>query len=215
MSLPCPFTLSRGSHCWRPGLGEPCLTCCVCYFMLCKLLVFRGSDLLRDNSTADGVSSDLQLFCVSKSSLSSKPGSIIDEIPKDSDAFRSTHMKWDHYIQGSLGFLGTKKIARVIFGVCFVRWEHRIKLAWMCPVLGPPQACPTDSTSLLYHWRNWGGAGRVVWEIAALKRHSLHQLCRMDEGCQRRACWKRKVCRGWFTCKVCLPLLPLSSPNLL
>lgn len=67
--------------------------------MLCSLLVFPGSDLLRDSSTADEVSRDLQLFCMLKSSLSSKPGSIIDETSKDSDALRSMHMKWDHYIQ--------------------------------------------------------------------------------------------------------------------
>lgn len=97
MSLPCPFTLHRASvvsHCWRPGTGEPSLTCCICSFMLWKLLVFPSSDLLGDSSTAGGVSSDIQLFCISKSSLSSKPGSI-----RDFQGFRPTYTKREHYIQ--------------------------------------------------------------------------------------------------------------------
>lgn len=207
------FTLPKASvvsRCWRPWIGEPCLTCCICSFMLCKVLFFPGSDLLKDSSTANGVSSDLQLFCISKNGLSSKPGSIRNDISKD------LRMKWEHYLQSLIGFFGTKKAAWTPFGLCFIRWNHRIKLAWRCPVLGPPQVCPTGSTCLLHHWRNWGSTGRCLRELAAWKRQALTppavqagwEDARGEPG--ERA---RFVTVG--APAVSLPVPPLSSPNLL
>lgn len=212
MSLPYPFTPPRASlvsHCWRPSIGEPCLTCCVCSFMLCKLLVVPGSDLLRDSSTAEGVSSDLQLFCISKSGLSSKPGSIRDW---DVQGFRSTHMKWE--LTWVLGY--QKSSLNTVWGLfCKMEPQNQTCLEVSCPwaTSGLPHRWHISVVPLGKQGEHWQWSLRdCCFEEAGTHSSSCADWVR---GCQRRAWGKSEVCYGWCACEVCLPLLPLSSPNLL
>lgn len=63
---------------------ENLLSCQVSFFDVMQAH-FLGSDLLRNSSTANGASSDLEPFCIPESGLSSKHGSMRwDEISKDS-----------------------------------------------------------------------------------------------------------------------------------
>lgn len=128
---------------------------------------------------------------------------------------KSTHMKWEHCIQSLCGFLGTKEATWTPFGLCFIRPEpqNQTCLEVFCPwaISGLPHRCHITVIplgKLGEHWQRTSGD-------CCLEEAGTPPAVKTGWGKARGEPAERARFVMVGTPTVCLPVLPLSSPNLL